>query len=72
MDIDTLIISGGGPSGIAYIGIFKALYDKKILNEDLEGIREIITTSAGILISIFILLKYDIGVLQEILLQFDF
>lgn len=72
MNIDTLIISGGGPSGIAYIGIFKALHDKKILNEDLEGIREIITTSAGILIAIALLLKYNIGVLRELLFNFDF
>lgn len=72
MNIDTLIISGGGPSGIAYIGIFKALHDKKILNEDLEGIREIITASAGILIAIALLLKYNIGVLRELLFNFDF
>lgn len=71
MNIDTLVISGGGPSGIAYIGIFKALHDKKIVSEDLEGIREIITTSAGILIAIALLLKYNIGLLQELLLQYD-
>jgi len=27
--IDTLVISGGGPSGIAYLGVFKGLYEKK-------------------------------------------
>ena len=32
--IDTLILSGGGPSGIAYIGIFKALFEKNILTKD--------------------------------------
>ena len=30
--IDTLIISGGGPSGIAYNGIFKALVEKLSLD----------------------------------------
>ena len=29
--IDTLILSGGGPSSISYIGIFKALFEKNIL-----------------------------------------
>ena len=28
--IDTLILSGGGPSGVAYIGIFKALIENNI------------------------------------------
>ena len=49
--IDTLILSGGGPSGIAYIGIFKALFEKGILKQGLSGIKEIITTSVGILFS---------------------
>ena len=32
--IDTLILSGGGPSGIAYAGILKALTDYDILKRD--------------------------------------
>lgn len=49
MKIDTLIMSGGGPSGIAYIGIFDALYEKGILTNDLAGIKEIIVASVGII-----------------------
>ena len=49
MKIDTLIMSGGGPSGIAYIGIFKALHEKNILKKDLSGIKEIIVASVGII-----------------------
>ena len=49
MKIDTLIMSGGGPSGIAYIGIFDALYEKGILKRDLWGIKEIIVASVGII-----------------------
>ena len=30
MKIDTLILSGGGPSGIAYFGIFKSLFENKL------------------------------------------
>ena len=48
MKIDTLVMSGGGPSGIAYIGIFKALIEKGILTNDLSGIKEIIVASVGI------------------------
>ena len=49
MKIDTLIMSGGGPSGIAYIGIFDALHEKGILKRDLSGIKEIIVASVGII-----------------------
>ena len=55
MKVDTLILSGGGPSGIAYVGIFAALFEKKIIKKDLKGIKEIITTSAGIFFSFFLL-----------------
>ena len=49
MEIDTLIMSGGGQSGIAYIGIFDALHEKGILKRDLSGIKEIIVASVGII-----------------------
>ena len=34
MNIDTLIISGGGPSGMAHIGVFKSLIDNNIIDEN--------------------------------------
>ena len=72
MKIDTLICSGGGPSGVAYNGIIKALLEKGILNQNLDGIKEIITTSIGILFSFCILLKMDYRVANDICLGFDF
>ncbi len=72
MKIDTLICSGGGPSGLAYNGIIKALFEKGILNQNLDGIKEIITTSIGILFSFCILLKMDYRVANDICLSFDF
>ena len=57
--IDTLILSGGGPSGISYIGIFKALINNNIIQSDLLAIHEIITTSVGILFAYLILLKIN-------------
>jgi predicted acylesterase/phospholipase RssA len=71
MEIDTLVLSGCGPSGIAYTGVFKALLDRGILTKDLDGIREIITTSIGILFSVAILLGLDNEAIREIVMRFD-
>jgi NTE family protein len=67
--IDTLILSGGGPSGIAYVGILKALEDKKIL--DKSKLKEIITTSVGIIFSILYLLDYNVLQIEKIILETD-
>ena len=69
--IDTLILSGGGPSGIAYIGIFNALFEKNILTRDLSGIQEIITTSAGILFSILYMLNIKENIIENFILNLD-
>ena len=66
--IDTLILSGGGPSGICYIGIYQALLEKKFLEKN--DINEIITTSIGILFSFCILIKIDLVILKEIILKY--
>lgn len=72
MKIDTLILSGGGPSGIAYHGILRALFEKNIINKNLDNIKEIITTSIGILTSFILLLKIDLDVSEKISLEFEF
>ena len=71
MKIDTLILSGGGPSGIAYLGVFCALFEKKIIDKELSQIKEIITTSVGIMFSIFLLLKMDLKMIYKITENFD-
>lgn len=71
MKIDTLILSGCGPSGIAYTGVFQALLEKGILTKQLDGIQEIITTSIGILFSVAILLELDNQAIREIVMRFD-
>ena len=40
--IDKLILSGGGPSGIAYAGILKALIGYDILKKDEHSLRTFI------------------------------
>jgi len=69
--IDTLILSGGGPSGIAYSGVLQALLDQKVLDQELTGIKEIVTTSVGIVFSYCILLKLNNRVGYEIVQKFD-
>ena len=71
MKIDTLILSGGGPSGMAYFGIFKALFQKGIINTNLDDIREIITTSVGIIPSIFFILKLPLDVGEKVIMEYD-
>jgi len=69
--IDTLILSGGGPSGIAYVGVFKALFEKGILNQDCSGINEIITTSVGIIFSVLYMLKMTTDQQEKLMLKID-
>jgi len=69
--IDTLILSGGGPSGIAYVGVFKALFEKGILNQDCSGINEIITTSVGIIFSVLYMLKMTMDQQEKLMLKID-
>jgi NTE family protein len=69
--IDTLILSGGGPSGIAYFGILDCLFENGILKEDLEGIKEILTTSIGILTSFCLLIGLNMSVGKEIVFGYD-
>lgn len=72
MNIDTLILSGGGPSGTAYVGIFKYLFENNIIDKELNGIKEIITTSIGIMFSIFYILKLNETVIENIVMGVDY
>ena len=67
--IDTLILSGGGPSGVAYAGILKALTLTDILKRD--ELNEIITTSVGIIFATLYLLDYTILQIEKIVLETD-
>ena len=69
--IDTLILSGGGPSGIAYFGIFESLFENNILTKDLQGVKEILTTSIGILSSFCLIIGLNMNVGKEIALGYD-
>ena len=67
--IDTLILSGGGPSGVAYAGILKALINYDIFQK--KNLKHIITTSVGIIFSILYLLDYNVLQIEKIVLEKD-
>jgi predicted acylesterase/phospholipase RssA len=71
MLIDTLVLSGGGPSGIAYTGIYQALLDNKIIDKELTGIKEIITTSIGILFAFCLIIGLNNKILYDVIKGFD-
>tara|TARA_B100001248_G_C27380624_1_gene456752 strand:+ start:161 stop:988 length:828 start_codon:yes stop_codon:yes gene_type:complete len=68
--IDTLVLSGGGPSGVSYAGILKALVEHDIFQK--ENLKCIITTSVGIIFAILYLLDYNIYQIEKISLESDF
>jgi len=67
--IDTLILSGGGPAGIAYVGIFKSLLENKVFHRN--EIKEVISTSVGIIFAILYLLEFSAEQMEKIILETD-
>mgnify|MGYP006138718493 CR=1 FL=1 len=72
MKPDTLVISGASTKVVSFIGIFRALYEKNILKEDLGGIKEIHTLSIGTFYSVCLLLKIRERAIYECLMCCDF
>ena len=72
MNPDTLVISGASTKVVAFVGIFRALFEKNILKENLEGIKEIHTLSIGTFYSICLLLNISERVIYECLIRSDF
>lgn len=69
---DTLVISGASTKVVSFVGIFRALYEKDILKDDLEGIKEIHTLSIGTFYSVCLLLKISERAIYECLISCDF
>lgn len=61
--IKHIVLSGGGPNNIIQLGCIKELYESKIINRD--EIVSIYATSAGAILGLTILLKYDINVVCD-------
>jgi len=67
--IDTLILSGGGPAGIAYVGVFRSLIEREVIHK--HEIKEIISTSVGIIFAILYLLDFSADQMEKIILETD-
>ena len=71
-NIDTLVISGASTKIITFIGIFRALYEKGLLPNDLNGIKHISCVSIGYFYSILLALKISERFSYECILKTDF
>ena len=72
MKPDTLVISGASTKVLSFVGIFRALYEKNILKENIEGIKEIHTLSIGTFYALCLLLHFSERVIYECLIRSDF
>tara|TARA_R110001599_G_scaffold69536_4_gene195984 strand:+ start:511 stop:1404 length:894 start_codon:yes stop_codon:yes gene_type:complete len=61
--IKHIVLSGGGPNNIIQLGCLKCLYDSKIINRN--EIESIYATSAGAILGLTIILKYDIDIVCD-------
>ena len=57
MTIKHLVISGGGPIGLSYLGAMEYLSDNGFVN--IDNIQSIYATSIGSIISVILSLKYS-------------
>ena len=68
--IDTLILSACGMKGIYYIGVFKSLLEKNIIQRD--NIKNILCCSSGCLFGLLFLLGYSLEFIEKIVISIDF
>ena len=71
-NIDTLVISGASTKVIAFLGIFRALYEKDILYSDFKNIKHISCVSIGFFYSILLSLRISERLCYECILKIDF
>ena len=69
---DTLVISGASTKVVSFVGIFRALFEKDILKENLEGIKEIHTLSIGTFYTLCLILNFSERVIYECLMRSEF
>ena len=67
MTIKHLVISGGGPIGIMYLGAIEYLHDEGFFK--MEEIESIYATSIGTMIAVFIALNYDWETLNKYVIE---
>lgn len=61
--IKHIVLSGGGPNNITQLGCLYELWNKNIINYD--SIESIYSTSAGCLLGLNVVLKYDMNIVKD-------
>ena len=67
MTIKHIVISGGGPAGLQYLGALEHLHNKEFWKT--EEIETIYATSVGAIIAVFLCLKYDWETLNQYIIE---
>ena len=67
MTIKHLVISGGGPIGLSYLGAIEYLLDNSFVN--MENIESMYATSIGSIISVILSLKYDCPTIRKYVIE---
>jgi predicted acylesterase/phospholipase RssA len=67
MTIKHLVIAGGGPLGLCFLGALEHLNEHKVWN--IEDIESVYATSIGTIIGAFICLKYDWETLNKYIIE---
>ena len=71
MNIDTLLLSGGGINCIALLGVFKYLFDNDKLDKNFKGIHTIICVSGGVFHILPLLLGLSVEATLQLFLSYD-
>jgi len=71
MNLDTLFLSGGGVNCIAFLGVFKYLFDKGIVKHGFKDIKNIVCVSGSAFYVMPLLLGFSLDATLRICLEFD-
>ena len=71
MKPDTLFLSGGGVNCISFLGAFKYLFEKKIINHQFKNIKNIVCVSGSAFYILPLLLGYSLEAVTRICLELD-
>ena len=68
--IKHIVLSGGGPNNISQLGCFYELWNNNIISY--EALETIYSTSAGCLLGLNIVLKYDMNIVKDFYIHIIF
>ena len=71
MEIDTLVLSGGGINCISLLGSFKYLFENGTIHPNFKNIRTIICVSGSAFHIITLLLNYSINMVIQLFLSYN-